>query len=289
MVSKNKIDKLVAFINEEIERRLGKKLDCAYLVGSYAQGKTSPSRPDVNWLLIHKDPVEDISRWVLGEILTEATDKFISDFVVRSEPRPFKFSYPLKDGEDVFVNISIVTNDSSPEAFKHKNSFLPEYIFEGYKSSRKLVFGEDILKNINFSISKKQILTSAMGKIIDHKIQLDRIPLAYHLNRDISLIFNESLSHAKNLIYFGVELIMTDGELKRKKFLEYFQDKEKLVNIYRERMPHALQMIQNIIEAKNNYSNWKKRKGKAKEIYLVSSAFCNLLLYSFLKGEFNDK
>ena len=84
MVNKKDIDRLVNFINEEIKTKLGEKLDSIYLIGSYTQGKITTSRPDINWLLIHKDPVEDNSRWILGEILTKTIDAFIKVFTVRS-------------------------------------------------------------------------------------------------------------------------------------------------------------------------------------------------------------
>jgi predicted nucleotidyltransferase len=289
MITKDKVDNLVAFINKEIRKKLGKKLDCAYLIGSYAQGKFSLSRPDINWLLIHKDPVEDESRWVLGEILTNAIDKFLDDFTVRPELRPFKFSYPLKRGEDVFVNLSIVTNAPTPEEFKKKNHFLPEYVFEGYKVGRRLLFGEDVLGKITFQVDKPSILASAMEKILDHKIQLDRVPLVYHLTKDIDLVFNEALTHGKNLVYFGVELVMSNQELKEKRFLEYFQDKEKLIGIYQERLPEAFNLVRDIFEARDNYEPWKKDKEKAKKIYLTASGFANLLMSSFMQGIFNEK
>ena len=60
MINSKSVDKLVGFINQEIKKRLGKKLESVYLVGSYTQGKISSSRPDINWLLIHKEPVEDV-------------------------------------------------------------------------------------------------------------------------------------------------------------------------------------------------------------------------------------
>jgi len=155
MVTKKKIDELVNFLNTEIKKVLGDRLDSAYIVGSYTRGNISLTRPDINWLLIHKNPIQDDTRWKLGEILTNTIDHFIDDFVVRPEPRPFKFSYPVKRGDEIFVNFSIVTNASSSEEFKRKNFFLPEYVFEGYKASANLIFGKDILKEIDFKVTKK--------------------------------------------------------------------------------------------------------------------------------------
>jgi predicted nucleotidyltransferase len=275
--AEEKINELVDFINSEIKNKLGKNLEAVYLVGSYARGKVSASRPDINWLLVHKEPVEDESRWTLGEILTRAIDKFINIFVVRPELRPFKFSYPLKRGKEVFVNLSIVSDAPSPDEFKRKNSFIPEYVFEGFKSTRKLVFGRDVLKNIDFQVSKKAIQSDAIAKIASHKIQLDRIPLAYHLKRDVDLVLNESLSHGKNLLYFGVELLMSDKELKEKKFLEIFHDKNKLLKLYQRQFPEALGLAKEILEAKDHFEKWKSNSKKAKKIYLAASNLSILL------------
>lgn len=277
MVTKKGIDKLVNFINLEIKKKLGDRLESAYIVGSYTQGKISLSRPDINWLLVHKNPIQDDSRWKLGEILTEAIDKFIDDFVVRPELRPFKFSYPIKKGQEVFVNISIVTHASSPDNFKRINNFIPEYVFEGFKVTRSLIFGKDILKGINFQVSKRSIHADAINKIASHKIQLDRIPLAYHLKRDLDLIFNESLSHGKNLLLFGVELLMSDAELKQRKFLDIYGNLTKLVNFYKTRFPEALNYVQEILNAKENFENWKSKPDKVKALYLASSGFSELL------------
>jgi len=57
MVTKRDLEDLVDFINTEISKRLGSKIDALYLVGSYASGSISASRPDINWLLIHNEKV----------------------------------------------------------------------------------------------------------------------------------------------------------------------------------------------------------------------------------------
>jgi len=278
MVTKKNIDKLVNFINQGVKDNLGDRLESIYLVGSYTKGKISLSRPDINWLLVHKEPVQDESRWELGQVLTDAIDVFINDFVVRPEPRPFKFSYPIRRGMDeVFVNMSIVSSATSSDEFKTKNNFIPEYVLEGYKQTRKLVFGKDILENIDFKVSREIIHRDAVEKIISHKVQLDRIPLAYHLDRDIDLIFNESLSHGKNLLYFGVELLMSEEELKEKKFLEIFDNKDNFLEFYKKRLPKTINSVQKILEAKEHYSEWKSNKERAREIYLIASNFSNIL------------
>lgn len=278
MVTREKIDELVNFLNTEIKRELGDRLESSYIVGSYTKGNISLTRPDINWLLIHKDPVQDITRWKLGEVLTNTIDHFISDFVVRPEPRPFKFSYPVKRGKnEVFVNFSIATNAPSPEEFKRKNFFLPEYVLEGFKASRGLIFGSDVLKKINFEVTKKSIHEDAPNKISAHKIQLDRIPMVYHFKRDVDLIFNETLSHGKNLLYFGVELLMSEDDLKQRKFLDVFNNSEKLIDFYKARFPEALNYAEEILAAKENFEARKNDIEMARNLYLAVSSFSESL------------
>lgn len=278
LANKDDLDNLANYVNEEIIKLLSPKIESLYLVGSYTTGNISLNRPDINWLLIHKDPVEDESRWIIGEIFTKTIDKFIDIFVVRPELRPFKFSYPIKRGEDVFINLSIITDAPTKQEFIRKNSFLPEYVLDGYKSSKKLVFGNDILGNISFEVNKENIWSSAMEKIISHKVQLDRIPLAYHLQKDVDLVYNEALSHGKNLIYFAVELLMSEEELKEKQYIKMFQDKDKMSEFLKSRNPELYALSEILSDAKESYENSKFDPEKAKEVYLTSSKVANLLL-----------
>lgn len=262
---------LVNFITQQLQENFGNQISSCYLVGSYAQGNVSKSRPDINWLLIWEDPPTGKEIWTLGEILTNTVNKFEDSYIVRPEFRPFKFSYPIKRGQkEVFINITNVVSANTQEKFKKKNSYIPEYIFLGFKESRKLVFGDDLLEKFDFEISKESVKKSAMKKIISHKIQLDRIPLVYNLEEDIDLLFNESLSHAKNLMYFMVELLMTDEELKDRRFLELYKDKEELLDFFSSRKPDLEETVITILESKEKYGEWKEDKERAKEIYLAA-------------------
>jgi len=276
VITEKNLQALVAFFNEEISHGLKNRLTSLYLIGSYASGNVSLSRPDINWLLIHQKPISDESRWILGEIITSAIDKFLNDIVICPELRPFKFSYPLKRGPLVFVNFSIVTSSEDEQEFKRINFFIPEYVFAGFKAGRKLIFGEDLLSKFNFSVTSDVIHKDAPEKISSHKIQLDRVPLAYHMERDVDLIYNESLSHGKNLLYFGVELVMSEEELRNNDFLSYYRS-DRLIDFYRNRFPEASDIAQQLLESKENFDEWKKDKNKAKQVYLAASKLCDLL------------
>ena len=260
------------WINHQLISKLGDTLQSIYLVGSYPSGKVSLNRPDINWLLVWKGFVSGIDLWTLGEILTSTIEKFRQGVVIRPEFRPFKFSYPIERGKDeCFVNITVVSGAATTEDFKKKNSFVPEYVFSGFKDSRKLIWGEDTLSNMEFAVSADEIKRGAMQKIMSHKIQLDRIPLVYHIKRDSDLIFSESITHGKNLLYFATELVMNNEELKASKHLALFHDNAELIQFIKERFPQIENEAQTIIDGKSNYPKWKQEPDKARLIYLAAS------------------
>lgn len=276
MITEKKLKTLVDYFNDEITRRLKDQLTSLYLIGSYTSRNVSLSRPDINWLLIHRNPIADESRWILGEIITGTIDKFMNDLIVCPELRPFKFSYPVKRDSLVFTNFSIITGSENEKEFKALNFFIPEYVFAGFKASSKLIFGEDILSKFKFSVTRDAIHKDAPGKISSHKIQLDRVPLAYHMERDIDLIYNESLAHGKNLLYFGVELVMSEEELGKNEFLNYFTGNE-LLGFYQKRFPEVADTAKLLLESKENFEKWKKDKEKARQVYLAASELCDML------------
>lgn len=284
MLEKEHVDDLVKFINENIAQKLSDKLAAVYLVGSYPMGIISQTRPDINWLLVWKDMVTGEERWTLGNILTKAVNEFEDRFTVRPEFRPFKFSYPIRKTKyDVFVNLSNAYMASETEDFRTRNKHTPDYVFAGYKNSRLLILGEDILARMEFEVSSVDIIETGRQKLSSHKVQLDRIPLTYHQEQEADLIFNEALSHGKNLMYFGVEMLMTDAELRQNLFLDMFNNEAQMQNFYNQRLPEASEYIKNIIESKKNYPTWKYDFARAKNVYLAAYNFANLLIKYFEK------
>ena len=267
------------WINHQLISKLGDTLQSIYLVGSYPSGKVSLNRPDINWLLVWKGFVSGSDLWTLGEVLTSTIEKFREKVVIRPEFRPFKFSYPIERGKDeCFVNITVVSGAATTEDFKKKNSFVPEYVFSGFKDSRKLIWGEDLLENMKFEVTEEEIKRGAMQKIMSHKVQLDRVLLVYHNGRDLDLIFNESLSHGKNLLYFAMEMTMTDEELKSNKHITLFHDKEGLLKLIKERFPVVLGEAETILDGKENYQLWKTQRNQVKKLHLASFNLANKMI-----------
>lgn len=56
-----------------------------------------------------------------------------------------------------------------------------------------------------------------------------------HDEDEYDLFFNEVLTTAKNFVSLGVEIAMSDEELAENKYVYYVENKEKLVDFYKER------------------------------------------------------
>src|SRR3989304_7546957 len=270
----SKIEDLTKFLSEEINSKLGKRVHSLMYVGSYAKGKISKSRPDINYVLIWEVRGTADDYLTLGKILTEATSKFLKHFVIRPEFRPFKFGYPIqRKMYEVFINISCLNSVDNNQKF-----FLPDYVLDGFKHSRKMIFGTDVFGNMEFNVTKQGLLAGAMQKLASHKIQLDRIPLVYNLDKDIDLVFNESLDHGKNLAYFGVEVAMSEEEIKKKDYLTVIEDKSRLLEFYEQGFPPpATAALKIILDSRDHYREWKNDWGHAVEVYKAAFMLHGLL------------
>lgn len=274
------IDKLTTLLNSQMQSRLGDRIETLMYLGSYAQGRISLDRPDINYVLIWKNRGTSDDYLTLGEILSEAISEFLDRFVVRPEFRPYKFSYPVARKErDVFVNISCFDM-----ADKDRKFFLPEYVLDGFKHSRKMLYGTDVFADMEFEVTKQSILESAMRKLASHKIQLDRVPLTYDIERDFDLIFNESLDHGKNVAYFGVEVAMTDDQIRSKEYLEVIGDKRKLMQFYeRHYSEDAGSALRTVLESRDHYKMWKNERQRAVDVYRAAFLLHNEVKSAVIK------
>ena len=97
------------------------------------------------------------------------------------------------------------------------------------------------------------------------------------MKNDVDLIFNESLSHGKNLVYFGIELLMTERELKNKEYLNIYGSSKKILDYYEKRFPEAYNCVKNILSSKEHYDEWKNEYKRTKSLYLYTEKFSELL------------
>lgn len=265
------------------KEKLGERLESFYLVGSYAFGKISLDRPDINFLLIFKDRATSDNFLTLAEILRDVIKNFKEKALVRPEFRPFKSIYPkFRRDYEVLLNpiIMNMADKDLPVPFNY-----PKYFLEGIKNSRRLLFGEDVLADIEIGeITRQHIQEWMMRDILFCEIPLARAPVQYDED-EYDLFFNEVLSAAKIFVSWGIEIAMSDEELAEKKYVYYIEDKEKMVEFYKERYGEDVaQMVEKVLDARKNYLKYRNDEKKVEEMFGIA-----LNLAGVLKGKLFGK
>lgn len=269
---KEKIDELIDELIKSLKEKLGNRLESIILTGSYAIGKISYDRPDVNLILFFKERFAPEDSIMLSKIFSRLVKKFKEEYVVRPEFRPFRFVYPrIRDKEkmEVFINPLILNMADINEEFPFNQG---HYILAGMKKMGKVVFGSDPLIGIDLKITKERVVKNMFRIWWTYKIQIDRTPLAYDIEKDCDLFFNESLAMGKLISYDGIELVMTDEELKEEKYIEIVSEKEKLIKFYKKRYDEeAAKFLEIILNSRKNYLEWRNNERKAVELYKATS------------------
>lgn len=259
------INEVSKSFEELCKKRLKDRLNSLYIVGSYAFGKISMDRPDINFLLILKNKSTSKDYLIIGRICQEVVKNFQNKCSVRIEFRPFRYIYPkIKRDYDVFLNPII----QSVDEIKNKGFIFNKWFTEGLKSANKLLYGEDFLKTIEVGkITKQNVFQGAFLDLAFFTIPLSRAPAQYDKNES-DLLFNESLTNGKNICYLGIEVAMTNEELANKKYIEYIKNKETIADFYKERYGiEASELVKKIFDAREHYLTYKKDPKKAREIF----------------------
>jgi predicted nucleotidyltransferase len=278
------IEEVANYFKNKCSNKLKNRLASFYFVGSYAFGKISLDRPDINFLFIFKGKIEPKDLLKLGEICRDTIKKFKDKLSVRVEFRPFRYIYPkFKKEYNVFLNpITISEVD-----IKTTGVIFQKWFTEGLKSANKLIIGEDILSKIETSpITHEDLLKGAMMDLLFFKLPLERAPTQYDED-EYELLFNEALSNAKNIAYTGVEVAMSDEELKNKKYIELIQNKEKMVEFYNERYGKELaKKVEIILNSRLSFLTHKNDKKKAEEIFSIALELVDAVMFKlFSRGK----
>jgi predicted nucleotidyltransferase len=266
---KQKVDELVEFLVDNLKRKLGGRLETITLVGSYVVGKLSIDRPDINMVLIFKNYATPKDLIDLGKVLHDTVGKFREFFSVRLEYRPYRFVYPAqRRGHEVFVNPLILNLAEKDFEFPFN---LPHWVLGGMREVQKVVHGTDVLRDLDLDLTTERVIGGGFRELPFIKIHLDRAPLGYDISKDTDLFFNESLAQGKLTAYDGVEIAMSESELKQKAYVEIIMDKEKLKSFYQERYDSdAAEYMKTLIEARENYSKWKNNEERAVEVFIAA-------------------
>ena len=262
---KNLVDAVASTFAEFCKEKLGKRLESLYVTGSYAFNKISLDRPDINFLLILKGRATPDDYLTHGEICHQIIDRFNGDCSIRIEFRPFRYLYPKVRREyDVFLNPILISVDE----IRDMGCIFTKWFTEGLKSSNKLLYGNDFLSTIETEeITMQDLFKGAMFDLPFFMIPLTRAPAQYD-ESDTDLLFNEALVNGKMMSYLGMELALTEKELRNKVFVKYIQNKETIVSFYKERYgAHTGSLVSKIYEARKNYLKYKNDPERAKEIF----------------------
>jgi len=261
---------------------LGERLHSFYMVGSYAFGKISLDRPDINYLLILKESAIPKDYLKLGDICREIVETFKKQCSVRIEFRPFRYIYPkIRKDYDVFLNPIVL----SLQEIKGMGCIFNKWFTEGLKSANKLLFGSDLLPTLEVGeITREDIFQGAIFDLSFFIIPLTRAPAQYDED-EFDLLFNEAMTNGKNICYLGIELAMNDEELKNKEYVNYIQSKETIVDFYKERYgEEAAILVFKIFDARENYLQYKKDPQKAKEMFEVAVTLGDLVKFKLFSS-----
>jgi hypothetical protein len=277
----NKKVALVSDVASRFEKtcvdELRDRLESLYVVGSYAFGRISLDRPDLNFLLIFKGNTTAQDYLKIGKICRKMIDSFKDACSIRIEFRPFRFLYPkIRRDFDVFLNPIIFSTDE----IRTRGIIFSKWFTEGMKSGNKLLYGSDPLNAINVSPITHQDLLQVVPTfdVPFETIPLTRAPAQYDEDES-DLLLNEALTNAKDLSYLGVEIAMTDEELKDKKYIQYIQNKELMTEFYAERYDQdTTKLVETIIDTRENYLKYKADSRKAEEMLAVALKMADAIL-----------
>lgn len=273
------IDNLVREIVKNLSEELSHCLESVTLIGSYTLGKISLERPNVNFLIFTKPNVSANEYLKIGEIFYTVSKKCLNYFSVKIDSPPYRTGFPIGNKELQLVlspnvlNI-VQKNDNPPFG-------VPLNVLEGMKSTRKIVFGSDPLKDINVKHTKKDVIKWAFFDIgILYRNQLIRAPLTYDVTEHLNILADESLEIGKVALMWGTEIFLSGDDWKKGKHLELIKDKEKMFKFYNGIDKKLGKDARVVLDARLNFHQYKTNKVKAYKLY--NSAY-NLITAVFFK------
>ncbi|GEM_PF-1261297 len=259
------VDQVFGYFVDRFKNEFAGQLAALYVVGSYAVGKMSLQRPDINFLVVLEgiDPEDHI---LLGRVFKEAIAKYKGYVGIRPYFPPFRYIYPEnRENYDVFV--SAVVLDS-----KREDLSLPlgitRWVLDGYVSSRKLMAGEDVFGKINLPpLTRQDILERSLIDLEFFRLPLEKAPVQYQPD-ELDLLLGESVILAKSVVYLGVESAMKDEELQRKDYMKFFDDLSLFQKFYqREYSADVASHVKLILDARENYEKYKNDRAKILAVY----------------------
>lgn len=279
-MTKSQLDKLLKEIVEEIadglKTKIGDHIESITLVGSYAIGKISYQRPNINILVFLKPNHPAKTHLSMGKVLRQVARKFSKNLRFRIDPFPFRFVFPIGEREpEVTVNVNpFYMEEQNLVSFVGPNKAIKtpfgvaEIIMQGMKNTRQVLYGSDVLGNMEFSVSHKSVIYSVPREIFLYDLILTRAPMTYDIDKDYDLLATEALEVGKTTLVLLAEVLLDDKSLKKGRHLELNADKHKLLEFLKKTKIKGLaNWAETILSARDNFLEVKKDKTKVLALY----------------------
>lgn len=286
---KQKIDSIVEELTESLEKIDG--IESIALTGTYVIGDISFERPNVNVLLFLKPNLSPDTFLEIGKSFFRVGTAHINDFSFRLDPWPWRFSYPIGEKElelSIFVGL-LNLQDKDLEAWitpRHRlwTPFgIPTIVLEGFKSMRKVIYGRDVLGEMELKPTLQDVALHIIRDFSVFRLQMMRMPLSYDISKRFDLLATESLECGKAALYSGSQLLLTEEEFNAKKYIEFFKDKNKLLEFIGRNKPEWLEPAKFIVKDRENFLSVKQDREKSSELYRQSYTLLNQVFFTALQ------
>lgn len=296
---KKRIDRMVDELVEALRLELGSYLESITLAGSYATGKMSLDRPNINILGFLKPNPPAEAYLKAGKALYSVGKKYKKFFRFRVDPFPFRFAQPIGKGEpEVSVNLNLYDMaDKDLEMWitldkKVRAPFgAPEPVIQAFKSTRKVVFGKDVLGEMKFHTTREDILLNVLKEFPTfYKLQLTRAPMTYDIEKNYDLLATEALEIGKSCLASAVSVLLDEQSVEQGKHLELLADKEKMLQFFEKSgRPDFSRWAKIILGARENFLEVKNSKDKVFELYKAAYDLLNTTLGIAAREVFSGK
>jgi len=283
---KQKIDEIVNEIVDNVKSKLGTYIESITLSGSYAIGRMSLERPNINILAFVKpNPPADLYLET-GRILYRIGKKYSQYFKVRVDPFPFRFARPMGE-KDVEVSVNLNLYEMTDKDLvmwmtpdkKIRTPFgAPEPVIQSFKAMRKVVSGSDVLGGMEFHVTHEDILLNVMREFPTYRLQLTRAPMTYDIDEDYELLATEALQIGKSCLGSAAGVLLDEESIEQGKHLELLANKEKLLEfLERSGSPDLAKWAETILISRDNFLKVKKDKKKIFDLYRAAYNILNMI------------
>lgn len=288
---KQNIDKFTEELLQKIQTELKSWLVSITLTGSYAVDAISLENPNINILLFVKPKHPADFYLKLGDLLYRSGYSYLDYFNFQPALFPFRFAQPLGD-KKMTLTIHIDPFNLAEQDLeiwlgpkkKMKTPFgLPEVVLSGFQAMRKVVWGKDVLGEMKFDLKREDMVLGVMKDFPLYRLQLTRAPMTYDFSKHPEFLAQEAVEIGKECLYHGAQIFMTDKEIKERKYIELFKDKQKLLKFIKKRYPAIQKQAKIILRAREEFLKVKRNREKVLTVYRAAFKLLNVIFFEALE------